>query len=38
MENISDQECELLSQIPPFRYFPNCAESPKHMLALEYHV
>ena len=28
----------LLSQFPPFRCFPNFSESPKHTLAIEYHV
>ena len=28
----------LLSQFPPFRYFPNFSESQKHTLAIEYHV
>ena len=28
----------LLSQFPPFPYFPNFSEPPKHMLAIEYHV
>ena len=28
----------LLSQFPPFRYFPNFLESQKHALAIEYHV
>ena len=28
----------LLSQFPPFRYFPNFSKSPKHTLAIEYHV
>ena len=28
----------LLSQFPPFRYFPNFSASSKHTLAIEYHV
>ena len=28
----------LLSQFPPFRYFPYFSASPKYMLAIEYHV
>ena len=28
----------LLRRFPPFRYFPNFSTSPKHMLAIEYHV
>ena len=28
----------LLSQFPPFCYFPNFSELPKHTLAIEYHV
>ena len=28
----------LLSQFPPFRYFPNFSESQKHTLAIEYRV
>ena len=28
----------LLSQFPPFRYFPNFSEWPKHTLAIEYPV
>ena len=28
----------LLSQFPPFRYFPNFSSSPKYMLAVVYHV
>ena len=28
----------LLSQFPPFRYFPNFSESQKHALAIEYHI
>ena len=29
---------ELLSQFPPFRYFPNFSISSKHTLYIEYHV
>ena len=28
----------LRSQFPPFRYFPNFSELPKHMLAIEYFI
>ena len=28
----------LMSQFPPFRYFPNLSGSPKFMLAIEYYV
>ena len=28
----------LLSQFPLFRYFPNFLTSPKHTLAIDYHV
>ena len=28
----------VLRQFPPFRYFPNFSPSPKHTLAIEYHV
>ena len=28
----------LLSQLPPFRYFPHFLTSPKHTLAIGYHV
>ena len=34
----SDLGWGLLSQFPPFRYFPNFSESQKHALAIEYHV
>ena len=34
---LQEQGWGLLCQFPPFRYFPNSLESPKHMLAIEYH-
>ena len=37
-ESTSPQGWGLLSQFPPFRYFPYFSGSRKHMLAFEYHV
>ena len=34
----SAQGWGLLSQFPPFRYFPNCSTMPKNMLTIEYNV
>ena len=33
-----NQGWRLLSQFPPFRYFPHFSTSSKHTLAIEYHV
>ena len=35
---LTSQGWGLLSQFPPFHYFLNFSEQPKHMLAIEYHV